>query len=149
MAVDFTQRFSEEHYPLAYEHADSIAIGTHYTSYVSLANYYRAVAVIDVGDMAATATVDFSVVQASDSSGTGVKAITDKAATQLTQAGGDGGEIICIEVRGEELDVANGFEHVAIKAVVAAAAVEYSAILYGCVPAYAPVPTTNWSEIVD
>lgn len=146
---EYTQRFSEQHYPLAVEHADSGGAATTYTAYVSLKNYHRAVAVIDVGDMAGGSTADFSMVQASDATGTGVKAITGKAATQLTQAGGDGNEIICIELRTEELDSANGFEHVAIKTIIAAAATEYSAILYGCVPAYMPVPTTNWSEIKD
>lgn len=147
--MEFTQRFSEGAYPLAAEHADSIGAGTSYTSYVSLKNYHRAVAVIDVGDMASNATADFSIVQAQDSSGTGVKAITGKAATQLTQAGGDGNEIIVIELRGEELDIANGFEHVAIKMIIGVDAVELSAILYGIEPRFKPVPTTNWSEIVD
>lgn len=146
---EYTQRFSEQHYPLASEHADSLAAGTHSTAYVSLKNYHRAVAVIDVGDMVASSTADFSIVQASDTSGTGVKAITGKAATQLTQAGGDGNEIVCIELRTEELDVNGGFECVAIKAVIGTDAVEYSAILYGCISAYMPVPTTNWSEIKD
>ena len=146
---EYTQRFSEQHYPLAFEHADSQAAGTHNTAYVSLKNYHRAVAVIDVGTMVASSTADFSIVQAQDSSGTGVKAITGKANTQLTQAGGDGDEILCIELRGEELDSANGFGHVAIKAVIAVDAVEYSAILFGCITAYLPVPTTNWSEIKD
>ena len=92
----YTERFSETHYPLASYHADSLGISTVYTAYVSLANYHRAVAGIDVGDMAGTATLDVSIVQASDTAGTGVKAITGKAMTQLTQAGGDGDDIFCI-----------------------------------------------------
>lgn len=147
--MSYTERFSEVHYPLAFEHADSMGAGTNLTSYVSLANYHRAVAIVDVGDMGSSATLDISIVQATDTSGTSSKAITGKAATQLTQAGGDGNEIICIELRTEELDIANGFDCVAISCVVATQAVEYSAILYGIEPRFAPVPTTNYSEIKD
>lgn len=145
----YTENFSEVHYPLASAHADSVAASTIATAYVSMKNYHRVVAVIDVGDMVASSTLDISVVQAQDAAATGVKAITGKAATQLTQAGGDGNEIVCIEVKGEELDIANGFEHVAIKIIVAVDAVELSAVLYGIEPRYAPVPTANWSEIKD
>ena len=80
---------------------------------------------------------------------TGVKAITGKAATQLTQAGGDGNELVCIELRTEELDIANGFEHVSVRVTIANANVEYAVVLFGAVPRYLPVATTNWSEIVD
>lgn len=145
----FTKRFSEVCYPLDSFHADSQAAGTVSGTKVSLENYHRAVLVVDVGDMAAGATFDASIKQSDDAAGTTTKAITGKAITQLTQAGGDGNEIVCIELRTEELDVSGGFDYVYFEAVVATNAVEFSAVLYGIEPRYAPVPTTNWSEIVD
>lgn len=144
----YTARVSELLYPLVFEHADSAAAGTHNSQYASLANYHRAWLVIDVGNMGAGATLDAGIQQATDTSGTGIKAIAGKTITQLTQAGGDAESLVCIELQTEELDVDNAFDVVRFYVTVANAAVEYSAILYGCSPRFAPVPTTNWQEIV-
>jgi hypothetical protein len=146
--ADFTEKLSEVLYPLAYEHADSMAVGTHTSSYVSLANYHRAWLVLNVGDMGQASTLDVTIRQATNTSGGSVKAISGKGITQLTQAGGDGDDLVCIELRTEELDVTNGFDCVCVRAVVAGAAVEYGYILYGCVPRFAPTATTNWAERV-
>ena len=145
----YTRRLSEIMYPLAVEHADSQAAGTHDLSWVSVKDYHRVWVVLDVGDMAANATLDCSVRQATDTSGTGAKAISGKSITQLTQAGGDGNDLVCIELRTEELDIANGFDCISVRVTVATAAVEYSVIVYGCEPRFAPTPTTNWTEVVD
>lgn len=144
----YTARLSEMMYPLAAAYAGSVAIGTHTSAYVSLRDYHRAWAVLNVGDMAATATLNVSLLQATTVAGAGSKAITGKAITQLTQAGGDSDSLICIELQTEELDVDGGFDCIAMQAVVGTAAVELSYALYGCVPRFPPVPITNWTEIV-
>ncbi len=146
--MGYTSRFSEEWYPLVHEPADSFAAGTSTSSYVSLSGYHRAILVLSVGEMQANATLDASIVQATDTSGTGSKAITGKAITQLSQAGGDGDDLVCIELRTEELDVDNGFDCIAVTVTVGTAAVEYSYVLFGGISRTRPVPTTNWTEIV-
>jgi hypothetical protein len=154
--MSYTQRFSEWFNPILAENADSIAIGTYDSAYASLQNYHRAVLVLDVGDMGALSSLNVQIRQAQDATGTGVKTIgrkgstiLTKAITQLTQAGGDGNQTICVELQTEELDVDNGFEHVGVRAVVAGAAVEYGWRLYAFEPRFAPVPTTTWDEIID
>lgn len=147
--MSFTERFSEVAYPLIIEHADSIGPAATASAWVNMANYHRGVLALDVGDMVATATLDAALWQASDSTGTGAKVIAGKSITQLTQAGGDGDEVVCIELKTEELDVSGGFEYVKVLLTTGTAAVEYSYIFYGIEPRFAPVPTTNWSEIVD
>lgn len=149
MSDAYTNRFSEVHVPLVIQYADDRGPGTHATAYVSLANYHRAVLILNVGDMAAGATVDAGIQQASDNTGTGVKAISGKTITQLTQAGGDASSFVVIELRTEELDVTNGFEHVRFYVTTAVNTVIYSAVLLGIVTRFAPVPTTNYAEIVD
>lgn len=146
--MSYTERFSEVHYPLVFEHADSQTAGTHNSSYASLANYHRAVLVLDVGDMQSGATLDAGIQQATDTSGTGVKAISGKTITQLKQASGHGNDLVCIELQTEELDVDGGFDCVRFYVTVATAAVEYSAILYGLEPRFPPTATTNWHEVV-
>jgi hypothetical protein len=147
--MSYTERFSETHYPLLIEHADSIGPAATASNYVNVANYHRLIFVLDVGDIGQTGTIDAQLYQATDTSGTGVKVITGKAITQLTQAGGDGDEVVCIECRTEELDVTGGFDCVKVLLTTGVAASEYSWILYGLVSRFEPVPTTNWAEIID
>ena len=145
---DYTARLSEQLYPLTVVHADSETAGTVNSLCVNVAVYHRVWFVLDVGDMVQGATLDAGLQQATTTAAAGVKAIAGKTITQLTQAGGDGGDLICIELQTEELDVDNEFDCVRFYVTVAGAAVEYSAILYGCSPRFLPTPTTNWTEII-
>ncbi len=144
----YTQRFSEGFAPLASEFADSLALGTVDSAWVSMAEYHRAVLVINVGDMAGGSTLDISLREATDAAGTGAGAIAGKAITQLTQAGGDGDDLLCIELRSEEMDAANNYDFISVRRVIAAANVELGWTLFGMISRHKPVPTTNWAEIV-
>jgi len=146
--ADYTSRVSERMYPLAIEYADSHNAGTLNGTWVSLRDYHRAWLVLNVGDMAAGATLDAGLQQATTTAGAGAKAITGKTITQLTQAGGDGDDLVCIELQTEELDVSNNFDCVRFYVTVANAAVEYGAVLYGLMSRFDPVAITNWQEIV-
>ena len=146
--MDVTQRFSEIAYPLAVVHSDSETAEVN-SAYVFAGNYHRFAIVVDVGDMASNATFDVQVEQATDDSGTSLKDVSGKALTQLTQASGDGNDIFVIELKGEEMDQDNGFDYFRVEFTPATAAVEFSAVIYGLVPRYSPVPTTNWEERVD
>ena len=151
----YTERYTEDHYPLAIEYADAQAPGAHASAYVNVRDYHRLFLLINVGDMQAGATLDAVLQQATTTAGAGVKAIADKAGTgfkaitQLTQAGGDGDDLVCIELQTEELDVTNLFDCVRFVITVAGAAVEYSAVLFGIISRHKPVPVTNWAEIID
>ena len=146
---NWTERFTEVCYPLAYDYSDSFAIGTHDSSYVSLANYHRAVLVLNVGDIQAGGTGACSIRQATSTAGAGATTITGKSITQLTQAGGDSDDLVCIELRTEELNRTSGYDCVSVRVVVAGAAAELSYILFGTVPRFPPTGTTNWTEVVD
>jgi len=151
----YTARLSELMYPLAIEYADAMGVGANASAYVNVALYHRLFLVVNVGAMGGGATLDAVLQQATTVAGAGVKAIlaknqvTNKAITQLTQAGGDGDDLVCIELQTEELDVTNLFDCVRFVITVAGAPVEYSAILYGCESRHMAVPTANWTEIID
>ena len=149
MGSAYTERWTEVCYPLAIEYSDDLGPAATASAYVSFANYHRGILIINVGDMGQTATLDALLQQATTTAGAGVKAITGKAITQLTQAGGDGNDLVAIEFRTEELDVANGFDCVRFVITTGVAAVEYGAMLLGIVSRFDPVPTTNWTEIID
>ncbi len=143
----YTVRFSERNEFLAHLPADSETTEVN-TAWVSLANYHRAVILVSVGDMAASSTLDIDIEQATDSGGTGVKNITGKSITQLTQAGTDSNKIVIIEIQSEELDVASDFDHIRVEVTPAVGAVEFAVFVLGFEPRFAPVSTTAIDEIV-
>lgn len=109
----------------------SQSAGTTVSSYIKADKFNAYLAVFQVGTLATNNTTDFSLVQATDASGTGVKAITGKAATQLTQAGTDSDKQVIISLLPHELDLANSFQYVALKSVTATAAGLVSGVLLG------------------
>lgn len=150
--MSYTERFSEVHYPLvSVSPAVKSAAGEVVSAYVSLANYHRAALVIHTGAIAATGTVVVRLIQAKNTSGGTPKGIPttgtqDKITSTLTTA--DANSIIVIELAAEELDVSGGYSCVAIGFDVDTDTVAMGATLFGIVPAFAPVPTTNYNEIV-
>jgi hypothetical protein len=117
---------------------DAYTAAAYTSDYVSMADFETMMAIIMVGTMASTSTVDAKLVQATDSSGTGVKDISGKAITQLTEAGNDSDKQAIINCRSDELDVANGFTHVAVVMTVGTAASDAGAILLGFDGRYQP-----------
>lgn len=146
--MTYSARFSELHYPLDADYADSFAIGDHVSAYVSLQNYHRAVFVLNAGDIAAGGFIDAWLLQATTTAGAGAKTISGKSITRLTQAGGDSDSLVCIELQTEELDVSNNFDCVALFVRVGSATAEFGYTIYGIVPRFPPTPTTNWQEVV-
>lgn len=144
----YTNRISEDLYPLAIHYSQTRQVATHVSAWVLMENYHRARLVLNLGTMGTNATVDADIRQASAAAGTGAKAITGKSITQLTQAGGDANSLVTIELQTEELDVDNGFEYVQFRVTIAVADCVYGAVLEGACSRYKPVPTTNWAEIV-
>lgn len=145
----FTERFVEVNQPGGELYPALKSAAAHTGAWLAMSNHQRVVFIVAVGAMTALSTVDFSVQQASDSSGTGAKAITGKAITQLTQAGGDGNDLLAVEVRTEELDVANGFEYVRGLLTVGTDTAYCSVVALRFMPNYPPVATTGWTETVD
>ncbi|MGE4338203.1 MAG: hypothetical protein AB7E55_19825 [Pigmentiphaga sp.] len=117
---------------------DAYTAATYTTAWIDMAVFRAILAVIQVGTMATSSTVDAKIQQASDASGTGAKDVTGKAITQLTEAGTDSDKQVAIEVWEDELDIANDFTHVRLSVTVAAAASDMSAIVLGLGARYQP-----------
>jgi hypothetical protein len=134
--------------PLLFEPPDSFGAATRNSAWANMENYHRGWLVLIVGDMQQGATLDVLLREATDALGTGAANIAGKAITQLTQAGGDGNDIICIELQTEEMNVPANYDFVGVQVVIAGAAVEYSYVFFACETRYAPVPVTQWTEVV-
>lgn len=126
---------------------DAQAAGASTSDWAPMKDFERGLAVISVGTLGASATVDAKLQQATDSSGTGAKDITGKAITQLTQAGSDSDKQALIDVRGDELDVNNLFDHVAIVMTVATATSDTAALLLGTSARYGPASDFDLASV--
>jgi hypothetical protein len=117
---------------------DNASASTVTSGWVAAKDYARLLAVVQAGDLGASATVDAKLQQATDGSGTGAKDITGKAITQLTQAGTDSDKLALINLRPEELDIENNFTHVRLSVTVATAASEIAGLIIGFEPRFGP-----------
>lgn len=131
---------------------DANTAATYLTGWVSMEDFEALLAIIMAGDLGTSATLNAKLRQATDSSGTSAKDITGKAITALTEAGTDSNKQALINVRREELDIANGFTHVALSMTVATATSDSGAVLLGFFPRYgiaADSDATTVDEVIS
>jgi hypothetical protein len=115
---------------------DANATGLYTSDYVNMEYWHQAQGIVLAGILASGGTLDGALVQATDASGTGVKAITGAAITQMTT--GDNDEQATIEIMADQLDVENGFSFVALRMTHTTAAGDSAGVLLGVNPRYAP-----------
>lgn len=80
------------------------------TDWVAMQDIRRVNFIVMTGTLGSSATVDFKLQEATDSSGTSAADISGKSITQLTQAGTDDNKQATVEVNASELST--GFTHV-------------------------------------
>jgi hypothetical protein len=118
--------------------ADAYAAGTYTTSWISAANFQTFLAIVMVGEMASTSTVNAKIQQATSAAGAGAKDLTGAAITQLTQAGTDADKQALISFGAGDLDVANYFTHFRLSMTVATAASDAAGLVLGGDPRLGP-----------
>jgi hypothetical protein len=116
----------------------SASAGTYTSGWVAMAAIARAYAVLSIGAITGSGTVNAKFQQASDSSGTGAKDVTGAAMTEIVGSA-NSNEQVTIEVRQAQLDVANNFTHVRLSVTTAVAASLISAVIQGNNAKYAPL----------
>lgn len=127
---------------------DAYTASTVVTDYADMGKFESLMFVISVGTMAATSTLDAVIQQATDSAGTGAKNLTtSKAITQLTAAGTDSDKQVVINVRAEELDLANNFDFCALSVTTATAAVDYGVLVLGFNPRHLPASDNDIASV--
>ena len=126
---------------------DAYTAAAYTSDWVNMADFEEVLAVIKVGTMASTSTVDAKLQQATDSSGTSAKDVTGKAITQLTEAGSDSDKQALINLKSYELDVENGFTHVAVVVTVGTAASDMDATILGLRPKYGPASDYDLASV--
>jgi len=126
--------------------AQSIASTSVTGTYFEMQMYRKALAILDVGAMDAENTATIEILQAKDAAGTGAKAITGASAA-ITATGTLASGCAFVEVDVSSLDLANGFEYIAIK-VTTNATLNAAAILVRGDGRFEPVQDVNASASV-
>lgn len=118
------------------------------SDYVDMGQFGAAMGIALVGTLGSSATIDFKFVQATDASGTGVKDVTGKAITQITQAGTDQSDTqAVINLRAEDLDVDNGFRYAAVVLTTGAATSDSAALVLGLSPRFGPASDNDLASV--
>ncbi len=141
-------KFSERNAILATMDPASVAASTVLSAWVPVQKFHSLAALINTGVLGASATLDAKFRQATDATGTGAKDVTGKALTQIVKASGDNKQAV-IEVRGDELDISNGFGWVALSVTVGTAASIFGATLIGTNARYVPASGSNQAGVVQ
>jgi hypothetical protein len=118
-------------------------------AWLSAADFFSYLALLSVGALGASATVDAKLEQATDDQGTGAKDIVGKAITQLTDAGTDDNKQVAINLRPAELDAQGGFTHFRLSVTVATQACLIAGHVFGLDARNAPgTHDTTLDEVV-
>lgn len=131
---------------------DALTATTHDSDWVDMGKFDQVLAVVMAGTLGTNATFNAKIQQAQDDQGTGVKDITGKAITELTEAGTDQSDSqALINVRAEELDLVNAFTHIRLRITVGTATSDGGGVLLGFGARYLPVDNdlASVAEIVN
>lgn len=112
---------------------DAYTAGATSSGWISAAGSESFMATVMAGTLGTSATLDAKLEQATDSGGTGVKDISGKAITQLTQAGGDSDKQSVINLKVAEMDAENSFTHFRLTMTVAVATSDAGAIIHSSI----------------
>lgn len=126
---------------------DANAASTFTSDWVNCENFHQIMAIVQVGILVASGTLDAKLMQATDSNGTGAKNISTANAqiTQVTTAGNDTQQIIT--VRTDSLDVAGGFSFVALRMTHGTAGGDSAGLVLGLNPRYAPADDLDLASV--
>lgn len=124
---------------------DAYSAGTQVSDWVNMENFHQIQAIVLAGIIAASGKIDARLVQATSSTGAGAKDVTSKSITQLTTADNDKQAVI--NLKAEELDIANSFTFVALYQKLTTAGGDMGAVVLGFQPRYAPADDLDLSSV--
>lgn len=127
---------------------DANSTGALSTGYVDMSKFSSVYALVAAGTIASTGKIDFKLQQATTSGGAGVKDISGKSITQLTEAGTDSDKQAVINCHESELDAEGGFRFVKAVYTGTTAGADSAAFIWGVDPKYPPVDATTVDEVV-
>jgi len=127
---------------------DVSTAATYLTAAIDMSLWQSIQAIVLVGTLGSSATIDAKLTQATASGGA-YKDVTGKGIVQLTDAGSDSDKQAIINCRAEELDVANDYRYLKLSVTVGTATSDMGAIVMGTDARYQPgTDLTSVDEVV-
>lgn len=126
---------------------DAYTAAAYTSDWAAVKHSHQYMAVLMAGTLGSSATLDFKIQQATDSSGTGAKDISGLSATQLTQAGTDDDKQVIVNIDPVKLDIEGGFNHIAMVMTVGTATSDCGALLLATFPGYKPTDSVDLSTV--
>lgn len=125
---------------------DAYSTGAYTSAFVPTKNFHSFMMIVMAGIIGAGGSISFLVLQAKNSSGLDAKNLV--AGTTLVKATDDDSQSL-LNFHGDELDVNNGYDHVAISFTVIGATSDAGAMLQGFDPRFAPASDFNNASVVN
>jgi len=125
--------------------SDQLTTGTANTDYVDMKLWRKAMFIINAGDVAASATVNFKLREATSSTGAGVTDLTGYAITQLTSGGTDTQIIVNLD----ESALSAGFRYVTGLLTIAGGLVDVGVVVLGFDGRYGPASNNDLSTVAE
>lgn len=122
------------------------------SDWVDMSRFETLLAALMTGTVAATVSITAKLEQATSAAGAGAKDITGKSITTLSAAA-DSDKQVLINLRGEEMDVTNGFRYARLSVTISdsaspdAAAADFGAVLLGFDPRYGPAQDYDLASV--
>jgi hypothetical protein len=113
---------------------------------MALKDFRRFMAVVQVGDIVSTGTVDAKLVGYTSAGGAGAADITGATITQMTQAGSDSNKQAVINLSTDSL-AGSGFTHFGLTVTLGTAGADMGAIVLGFDPRYAPASDADAATV--
>lgn len=126
---------------------DAYSAATYTTDYIDMKYFRRYMAVVTVGDIASTGTVDAKLIAYTSGAGAGATDISGAGITQLTQAGTDSNKQVIINLNAQTLAGSTKFTHFKLQVVVGTAAADMGAVVLGFDPLYGPASDNDLSTV--
>jgi len=126
---------------------DAYGASTVVSDYVDASEFHQILPCLMAGSLGSPAPPDATLVQATSAAGANVKDITGAAITQLTQAGTDSDKQALISLNVDALDVANGFQFVALSMTIGTASSDAGGLIIGLAPRVGPASDNDLASV--
>lgn len=126
---------------------DAYTANTYVSDYVDMTEFERLMAIVMAGTQSTNGAIAAKLVEATSSTGAGAQDISGKAITGLAGTG-DNDEQAIINLRADEMDVADGYTHVALSMTITGT-VDAGAVLLGFDPHFGPASDNDLASVEE
>lgn len=126
---------------------DALAADTYETGWISMSDFQSVMAIIMAGTLGSSATLNAKFEQGQGAAGANPQDVPGKAITALTQAGTDSDKQAVLNCFADDLDLADGYDHVRLSMTIGAATSDAGALVLGFDARYEPASNNDLASV--